>query len=97
MTTVRFPLLPTLRKVARTIYSDPISLAEAAWRLRIRWHTLRHACVRGDVDARQVEGRWVVNAADLPRVKKEQPWAPWAIRKFAINERTGRKPKRRAV
>jgi hypothetical protein len=61
---------------------DLITLDEAARALRLRYHVVRRLAVKGALRSVTIGGRRFVERADLARVRREQPWAPWAMRVY---------------
>ena len=94
-----------MAKVQLKDLRQPITLAEMARAVRIRWHVLRRAAVQGRFPAMQLGGHWLCDAADIAYVRKMiGEWAPQATRAFAVNERLadlgitprkGRKPRKK--
>jgi len=84
---------------------EPITLAQMAKAIRIRWHVLRRAAESGKIRAVKLGGHWLCDGADIPHLRDEAGTLfPHATRVFAVNERLvdlgvtprkGRKPKKK--
>lgn len=49
-----------------TAFKHPITVTQAAKALRLRWHVVRRAAVKGRIRAQHVGRRWLIDADDLP-------------------------------
>lgn len=61
--------------------SKSLSVLEAARALRLRYQVVWRLVRSGKLPAtRREDGRYMIQRADLARVRRERPWAPWAMR-----------------
>jgi hypothetical protein len=59
-----------------------LSITDAARALRIRYQVTARLIRSRKLKAVRIQGRLFVVASDLPRVRRERPWSPRAMRRF---------------
>ena len=64
--------------------TDLFTVRAAARALRLRYQVVRRLILTKKMRARRVDGRYIVAAGEVARVRRAKPWRPWAMRRFKM-------------
>jgi hypothetical protein len=71
-----------LKPFPTTMPKDPITVAELAQALQLRRGVVSRMVRLRRANASLVKGRFYLPRAEIARLEREQPWAPWAGREY---------------